>query len=158
MTTVNFVLVNAPTNTARYMTCIVFNNDALSRLRIYGLVNVYLDDYGCSKKYKDCLFFLFNLKEDKDFEQFQAKIADFNSFYDYYDIECPTGTLRMYVFKVHKVYRKDLFSFRHERFDEFSDYFLHISGSSVDFSKVSLNLTEEIYRFHPALETIKEDL
>ncbi len=119
MSSVNFVLVNTPTNTARFLTCMIFNKDALATLRTYGLVNVYLDDYGHSKKYKDCLFFLFHLKETKDFDQFQFKLADFTSFYDFYDITTPTNTMRMYVFKVHDLYRRDLFSFKHGRFDEF---------------------------------------
>jgi hypothetical protein len=158
MTSVNFVLVNPPTNTARYLTAVVFNKDALAILRTYGLINVYLDDYGHSKKYKDCLFFLFQLSETKDYDEFQVKIADFNSFYDYYDIETPTGTMRMYVFKIHDAYRKDLFSFRHERFDEFSRYFLAISDSEIDFSQVKIDLSQEIYRFNLYLETIKEDI
>jgi hypothetical protein len=158
MTTVNFVLLNAPTNTARYLTTMVFTRDALAVLRTYGLVNVYLDDYGHTKKYKDCLFFLFHLKDDKEYAQFEVKLADFNSFYDYYDIVNEQGTMRMYVFKVHELYRRDLFSFRHERFDEFTRYYLDIADSEVDFSKVKINIPDEIYRFHLHLETIKEDL
>lgn len=158
MESIKFVLVNPPTNTARYLISIIFNKDALAVLRTYGLLNVYLDDYGHTKRYKDCLFFLFKLAEDKEYREFEVRIADFNSFYDYYDIETPDGTLRMYVFKVHDLYRQDLFSFKHERFDEFTKHFLSISDSEVDFSTVKINLVEEIYRFNHALETIKEDL
>ena len=158
MTSVNFVLVSIPTDTARFLTCMVFNKDALATLRTYGLVNVYLDDYGHTKKYKDCLFFLFHLRETKDYEEFQAKIADFNSFYDYYDIPNGEGMMRMYVFRVHDVYRRDLFSFRHGRFDEFTRGFLDISDPEANFTKVEVGITQEIYRFNLQLETIKEDL
>lgn len=158
MTSVNFVLVSIPTSTARFLTCMVFNKDALATLRTYGLVNVYLDDYGHSKKYKDCLFFLFHLRETKDYEEFQAKIADFTAFYDYYDIPNGDSMMRMYVFKVHNVYRRDLFSFRHGRFDEFTSSFLDIADPEADFSKVEIDITQEIYRFNLHLETIKEDL
>jgi hypothetical protein len=158
MSSVNFVLVNTPTNTARFLTCMIFNKDALATLRTYGLVNVYLDDYGHSKKYKDCLFFLFHLKETKDFDQFQFKLADFTSFYDFYDITTPTNTMRMYVFKVHDLYRRDLFSFKHGRFDEFTTQFKSICDPETNFSEVKLDITQEIYRFHHFLETIKEDI
>jgi hypothetical protein len=158
MTSVKFVLVNSPTNTARYLTPLIFNKEALAILRTYGLINIYLDDYGISKKYTNCLFFLFKLKEDKSYLEFQSKILDFNSFYDYYDVTSPSGSMRMYVFKVHKVYHRDLFSFRHERFDELSDRFLDIADSEVDFSEVKLDISHEIYRFDLVLETTKEDI
>lgn len=157
METVKFVLVEHPTNTALYLTSLIFNKDALAVLRTYGLLNVYVDDYGHSKRYKNCLFFLFRLVDSKEFTEFQNKIIDFNSFYDYYDITTPNGELRMFVFKVHDVYLQDLFSFKHNRFDEFSKDFLMISDD-IDFSKVEVKIEEEIYRFSPSLETIKEDL
>lgn len=157
MESVKFVLLETPTKTALHLTPMIFNKDALAVLRTYGLLNVYLDDYGSTKKYKDCLFFLFKTIDTKDFHEFQHKIADFNSFYDYYDIETANGSLRMFVFKVHDVYRRDLFSFRHSRFDELSDHFLHIVDEQ-DFTEVKINVAEEIYRFSPSLEIIKEDL
>ena len=158
MSSVNFVLVSTPTNTARFLTCMIFNKDALATLRTYGLVNVYLDDYGYSKKYKDCLFFLFHLKDNKDFDEFQFKLADFTSFYDFYDVVTPDNIMRMYVFKVHDVYRRDLFSFKHSRLDELSKTFLNIADPEADFSKVQVDVTQEIYRFHHHLQTIKEDI
>jgi|694.fasta_scaffold05869_24 hypothetical protein len=158
MSSVNFVLVNPPTNTARFLTCMIFNKDALATLRIYGLVNVYLDDYGHSKKYRDCLFFLFHLKDNKDFDEFQFKLADFTSFYDFYDVVTPDNTMRMYVFKVHDVYRRDLFSFKHSRVDELSKSFLNIADPEADFTKLQIDITQEIYRFYHYLETIKEDI
>lgn len=158
MESVNFVLVNIPTSTARYLTPLIFNRDALATLRTYGLLNVYLDDYGHTKKYKDCLFFLFHLKETKDFDEFQYKLADFKSFYDFYDVETPTGVMRMYVFKVHDVYRRDLFSFRHSRFDELSYHFLDVSDPELNLEKINVDITQEIYRFKNHLETTKEDL
>jgi hypothetical protein len=133
----------------------IFNKDALAILRTYGLVNVYLDDYGHTKKYKDCLFFLFHLKETKEYEEFQAKIANFSAFYDYYDVPNGDKMMRMYVFKIHDVYRRDLFSFRHERFDELSQQFLDIVDREANFTTVQVDITQEIYRFN--LETIKED-
>jgi hypothetical protein len=157
MESIKFVLLETPTKTALYLTPMIFNKDALAVLRTYGLLNVYLDDYGSSKKYKDCLFFLFKIIDTKEFQEFQHKIADFNSFYDYYDIETLNGSLRMFVFKIHDVYRRDLFSFRHSRFDELSTHFLNIADE-VDFTQVKLSVSEEIYRFSPSLEIIKEDL
>jgi hypothetical protein len=157
MESVKFVLLENPTKTALHLTPMIFNKDALAVLRTYGLLNVYLDDYGSSKKYKDCLFFLFKIIDTKEFQEFQHKIADFNSFYDYYDMQTLNGSLRMFVFKVHDIYRRDLFSFRHSRFDELSNHFLNIADE-VDFTQVKLNVCEEIYRFSPSLEIIKEDL
>jgi hypothetical protein len=158
MTSVNFVLVNTPTNTARFLTPMIFNKDALAVLRTCGLVNVYLDDYGYRKKYKGCLFFLFNLRDNKEFAEFQNKIIDFTSFYDYYDVPNNENMMRMFVFKVHDVYLRDLFSFQHERFDEFSSSYLDILDHLSDFTQVKIDLSKEIYRFYPTLETIKEDL
>ena len=158
MSSVNFVLVNTPTNTARFLTPMIFNKDALAILRTHGLVNVFLDDYGCRKKYKSCLFFLFHVKDDKDFEEFQNKITDFTSFYDYYDVPNNENIMRMFLFKVHHVYHRDLFSFRHERFDEFSKSYLNIVDRNSDFTQVKIDVTQEIYRFHHHLQTIKEDL
>lgn len=160
MTSYNFVLVNKPTMTTRYLTPLIFNKDAVATLRVYGLVNVYLDDYGASKRYKDCMFFLFQTSRDAEYDSFEKKIADFNSFYDYYEVENiqqPEFPMRMYVFKVHKVYLRDLFSFKHGRFDELTRAFLDISDPELDISTLKIDITEEIYRFKLKLETIKED-
>jgi hypothetical protein len=98
------------------------------------------------------------MRDNKEFEEFQNKIADFTTFYDYYDIPNNENMMRMFVFKVHDVYLRDLFSFQHERFDEFSSSYLDIVDSLSDFTQVKIDLSKEIYRFYPALETIKEDL
>lgn len=153
MDIVKFVNVNQLTDTGRLLTSMIFNNKSLPILQSYGLMNVYLDDYGCFKRYEDCLFFLFNNKKITNYDEFEKTLANFKSFYDYYDVKYPEhlGELRMYVFKVHNLYRKDLFAFKHERFHELSDDYFKIAPQT-DFSNVSLNYDREIYRFSLSLD------
>lgn len=148
--------MNKLTMSTRFLTPIIFNKDALATLRTFGLVNVYLDDYGHSKRYKDCLFFLFHPKYTSDFDSFEHKIAEFNSFYDYYDIETPHYTARMYVFKVHDLYRKDLFSFKSNRLFDLSSSFYEVSEPDLDLSEQQVNIQDEIYRFNLYLESVRE--
>jgi hypothetical protein len=143
----NFVVLNPYTLTSRFLTPIIFNRDALASLSVFGLMNVYLDDYGSSKKYTNCLFFLFAVSDDMEFNRLEKTIANFNSFYDYYDINEGGQELRMFVFRIHKIYERDLFSFRHNRMDELSESFLDLFDDDVDFKKLEFNLPSEIYRF-----------
>jgi hypothetical protein len=143
----NFVVLNQYTLTSRYLTPMIFNKDALASLSVFGLMNVYLDDYGSSKKYDNCLFFLFAVSDDLEFNKLQKTIANFNSFYDYYDINEGGQELRMFVFKVHNIYERDLFSFKHNRMDELSESFLKLLDNDVDFTNLIVNLPGEIYRF-----------
>lgn len=161
MTTNNFVLVNKPTSTSLYLIPLIFNKDALATLRVYGLVNVYLDDYGATRRYKDCLFFLFHPSNNSDYKNFEAKITDFSAFYDYYEVANHQNLdkpMIMYVFKVHRVYLRDLFSFKHNRLDELSNSFYNISDKEIDFTLIKVDISQEIYRFSLGLEVANEDL
>ena len=79
MDIVKFVNVNQLTDTGRLLTSMIFNKKSLSILHSYGLMNVYLDDYGCSKRYEDCLFFLFNSKNINNYDEFEKTLANFKS-------------------------------------------------------------------------------
>lgn len=152
----NFVIVNEYTQTAKYLTPMIFNKEALPSLSALGLVNVFLDDYGYTKRYHNCLFFLFAVDNDSDYDKLEKILANFNSFYDYYNINNNGMDLRMFVFKVHNLYLQDLFSFKQERFFDLSQEFLRISEPNIDFTEVRVNLQNEIYRFN--LEIAKEEL
>jgi hypothetical protein len=158
MSSVNFVVVNRPTDTYVHLAPMIFSRQSLPTLRSFGLVNAYFDDYGQPRKYKNCLFFLFHVKDEKTFEQFEDKITSFTSFFDYYDVPSQVDFKRMYVYRVNDVYLRDLFSFRHRRFDELTEGFKKISLKDINYDDIEFDLTNEIYRFHYSLDTIKEDL
>lgn len=159
----NFVIVNQLNNTARYLTPLIFNRDAINVLQKYGLMNVYLDDYGNTRKYKNCLFFLFGGTSMMGYDKFEDKITSFNSFYDFYDI-IPEGfpphlkrpEYRMYVFAVHPIYYQDLFSFKHGRFDELSSEFYKAGGYIETLEPVKIDMSKEIYRFNKCLQIERE--
>lgn len=152
----NFVIVNQPTQTAKYLTPLIFNKEALSSLAAFGLVNVYFDDYGQHNKYNNCLFFLFAVNHDAEYDRLEKTLANFKSFYDYYDVLENGMELRMFVFRVHDVYLQDLFSFKSERFDELSPRFYSISEAGVGPEDFKFNFQDEIYRFN--LKIVKEEL
>lgn len=159
MSTKNFMIINKQTLTSRYLSALIFNREALPTLRSFGLINAYLDDYGYHKRYSaDCLFFLFSSKGKQEYDSFERKISDFASFHDYYEVPQPEDLQRMYVFKVHPVYKRDLFSFKHNRFDELSSQFFSVVDSEINVKELYVDLDKEIYRFNNYLETIKEGL
>jgi hypothetical protein len=155
----NHTVINKQTLTSQYLSALVFNNQALPTLRSFGLINVYLDDYGHSKRHSgDCLFFLFSNKNKPDYDSFERKIADFASFHDYYEVPQPEDLQRMYIFKVHPAYRRDLFSFKYNRLDELSEQFFRVVDPQINVSELKVELDKEIYRFNNYLEIIKEGL
>jgi len=160
-----FVLVNQLNHTAKYLTPLIFNRDAINVLSKYGLMNVYMDDYGHTKRYKNCLLFLFGGTGMPGFDKFEQKIVSFNSFYDYYDIipegfpkELRRPEYRMYVFSVHPIYYQDLFSFKHGRFDDLSDEFYKAGGYIDTLAPVKIDMSREIYRFNKSLKIEREAL
>jgi len=160
-----FVIVNHLSQSAKYLTPLVFNKEALQILLKFGLFNVYLDDYGHTRKYKNCLFFLFGGTKMENFDKFEDKITSFSSFYDYYDVvpqgypkDLPTPEYRMYVFKLQPGYYADLFSFKHGRFDELSEEFYRAGGYLSTISNIHIDLSKEIYRFEKTLVKEKEAL
>lgn len=159
MSSKNFMTLNKQTLTSRYLSALIFNKEALPTLRSFGLINVYLDDYGYHKRYSgDCLFFLFSSKGKQDYDSFERKITDFASFHDYYEVPQLDDLQRMYVFKVHSVYKRDLFSFKHSRLDELSNQFFGVVNVDVNFQELTVEIDKEIYRFNSHLEIIKEGL
>lgn len=136
-------------NTTKFLTPMIFTTgaNALRMLSNFGLVNVYVDDYGYKSKYQSCLFFLFNPPESASFEVFQDKITSFDSFYDFYDID----TLRMFVFRPNVTYIKDIDLFKQGRFKEMSVDYRALLHRNTSFDGVVIDIPKEIYRFELSL-------
>ena len=147
----NFTKVNADTNnTTKFMSPLIFTSGAQAARLLYnfGLVNVYLDDYGFKSKHSNCLFFLFEPVETSAFKAFEEKITSFDSFFDYYEVD----ERIMYVFKPNKVYHRDIELFKQGRFDEFSEDYKLLLHKDVKFDGVVMDITKEIYRFEESLK------
>lgn len=130
-------------NSSRLLVPIIFSKENAHLLFNLGLKGVYLDDYGYRSKFNDCLFFLFNTT-GKFYTEFEKKIIDFESFYDWYDVD---STHRMYVFRVSPVYKKDLLSFRNNKLNELSEEFYKITPEETYLNGINVDLSKEIYRF-----------
>lgn len=128
--------------TAKLLCGFVFSSNSLGPLVSAGLINIYIDDYGQSGKYKDCMFFLFNSK-NKYYDSLERKITDFKSFQDFYDIE---ENRRMLVFKIGQAYIQDYQQFKQNNFDDFSTAALSVLPI-VNFN-FELDYSKEIYRYH----------
>lgn len=130
------------------LTPLVFKGNVLSTLLNYGLINVYLDDYGYKKKHTGCLFFLIKINTVADFQDFEDKITSFNSFYDYYDIPEEYGrNLRMYVFSVKNEFRYDLIWFQNKDFQSLSKDFKDIVDHRRIYQSTDMDVSREIFRF-----------
>jgi len=130
------------TTTAKILSPIVVKKESFPMLRNYGLVNVFIDDYGSSYKYDNCLFYLFNPLQSVNYLEFERKLANFESFYDWY----PVGEMKMYVFHINPIYGIDLHNFKQNKFEGFGPDFQKIV-KDVDFEDVYFDLSKEIYRF-----------
>lgn len=133
-------------DSTRFLIPIIFSPEAVASLSIYGLQGVYLDDYGYRSKFLNCLFFLFKPKSSH-YSEFEKKIADFESFTDWYELK---DGKRMYVFKIHPAYYEDIESFRSNRLEEMSERFYEISEPGLNLLGVNVDLSKEIYRFEAA--------
>jgi len=135
------------TVSARILSSTVFKQSSFSMLRNYGLENVYVDDYGCNKKHENCLFYLFTPNRKVDYITFERSIADFNSFYDWYDIQ----DKRMYVFKVNPLYLEDYHDIKQNRFHNLSSDFTAINKAKFLDGDIFFDPSKEIYRFEERL-------
>lgn len=137
-------------NSTKFLSQIIFTSGAhASRLlQNFGLINVYVDDYGYKSKYKNCLFFLFKETESSAFDAFETKITSFDSFYDYYDIE----DKRMFVFKPSPIYHRDIEMFKQGRFKDMSSDYKLLLHPNIKFDDVVIDITKEIYRFEETLK------
>jgi hypothetical protein len=135
--------VNFPNQSTRFLCGIIFNKKNVSLLKSFGLVATFVDDYGYRSKYQDCLFFLFK-SDTHYFAEFEKRVVDFESFFDWYDVN---DKLRMYVFKVDSTYRKDLDNFKGNRLNEMSELFYEVQNTPVILANIDVDLSKEIYRF-----------
>lgn len=63
-------------NTTKFLSPMIFTARGDESLRVlvnFGLVNVYIDDYGYKSKYQYCLFYLFKPTDPSAFEEFQKR-------------------------------------------------------------------------------------
>jgi hypothetical protein len=128
--------------TSKLLCPFIFKKESFPFLINGGLINVYLDDYGCKSKYSNCLFFLFNTS-NKYYLELERNITDFKSFFDWYDVK---ENFRMLLFKVGPAYQKDLQNFRYNILDDFSsDALIVFPITSFNFT---VDYTQEIYRYH----------
>lgn len=137
-------------NTTRFLSPLIFTAKGDESLRVllnFGLINVYIDDYGYKSKYLYCLFYLFKPTDLNAFAEFQKKITSFDSFYDYYEVE---GKL-MFVFRPNSIYRRDIDMFKQNRFHDMSKDYKILFHRNTKFNKIDIDITKEIYRFEEYL-------
>ncbi len=137
-------------NSTRFLSPLIFTARGEESLRVllnFGLVNVFIDDYGYKSKYLYCLFFLFNPPDKAAFAEFQKKITNFDSFYDYYEV----NNMMMFVFRPNAVYRKDIDKFKQSSFTNMSDDYKILFHRNIKFHDITVELPKEIYRFEEYL-------
>ncbi len=136
--------------TTRFLSPLIFTARGDESLRVllnFGLINVYVDDYGYKSKYLYCLFYLFKPTDKAAFEEFQKKITSFDSFYDYYEVEDKI----MFVFRVNSIYRRDIEMFKQNRFHDMSEDYKLLFHRNIKFNDIDMDLPKEIYRFEEFL-------
>lgn len=130
---------------------LIFQKGSLPLLKKAGLQAVYLDDYGCKKKYVDCIFFHFRHPLEQLLYQNKHgivaagllnSITDFKSFYDYYEL----GGGMMIIFKYNPTFRQDIVYFKKGNFSQFSDSFKELAYSE-ELKDTHVDLSKEIYRY-----------
>lgn len=137
-------------NTTRFLSPLIFTARSDESLRVlvnFGLVNVYIDDYGYKSKYLYCLFYLFKPTDLNAFEEFQKKITSFDTFYDYYEVD---GKM-MFVFRPNSIYRRDIEMFKQNKFHDMSEDYKILFHRNTKFNEIDMDITKEIYRFEEYL-------
>lgn len=135
------------TVSARVLSLTVFKQSSFPMLRNFGLENVYIDDYGYTKKHENCLFYLYSPNRKVDYLSFERSIADFASFYDWYDVD----DKRMYIFKVNPIYLEDYHDIKQNRFNNLSPEFTEINKVKLSDGDIFFDSSKEIFRFHEFL-------
>ena len=146
----NKVVNTSLNNSTRFLSPLIFTARGEESLRVllnFGLINVYVDDYGYKSKYLYCLFFLFKPTDKAAFEEFQKKITSFDSFYDYYEVEDKI----MFVFRVNSIYRRDIDLFKQNRFHDMSEDYKILFHRNIKFNDIDMDIRKEIYRFEEYL-------
>ena len=146
----NKVVNTSLNNSTRFLSPLIFTARGEESLRVllnFGLINVYVDDYGYKSKYLYCLFFLFKPTDRAAFNEFQKKITNFDSFYDYYELEDKI----MFVFRVNSIYRRDIDLFKQNRFHDMSDDYKILFHRNIKFNDIDMDIRKEIYRFEEYL-------
>jgi hypothetical protein len=143
-------------DTSKYLSHFIFKPGSMTSLLSFGLENVYIDDYTHRCKYDNCLLFLIkNNIHDKSYFDFQAKITNFHSFYDYYHIpNVKDSTHIMYVYQVPDNLLDDYNFFKDRKFENLTENFWSSLGAKVplDFSHIQFKLEKEIYNFNVNLD------
>lgn len=136
-------------NTTKFLSPMIFTSgaNAARLLANFGLVNVYVDDYGYKSKYNNCLFFLFKPTDKEAFKLFEGKITGFDSFYDYYEID----DMIMYVFRPSSLYHRDIDLFKQGRFEDMSKDYKSLLHRDINFKDVVVDIPKEIFRFELSL-------
>ena len=138
-------------NTTRFLSPLIFTARGDESLRVlvnFGLINVYIDDYGYKSKYQYCLFYLFKPTDPSAFEEFQKKITSFDTFYDYYEVD----DKMMFVFRPNSIYRRDIEMFKQNRFHDMSEDYKILFHRNTKFNEIDMDITKEIYRFEDYLK------
>ena len=138
-------------NTTRFLSPLIFTARGDESLRVllnFGLINVYIDDYGYKSKYLYCLFYLFKPTDKVAFEEFQKKVTSFDTFYDYYEVDDKI----MFVFRPNQIYRRDIEMFKQNRFHDMSEDYKLLFHRNTKFNEIDMDLTKEIYRFEDFLK------
>ena len=138
-------------NTTRFLSPLIFTARGDESLRVllnFGLINVYIDDYGYKSKYLYCLFYLFKPTDQTAFEEFQKKVTSFDTFYDYYEVDDKI----MFVFRPNQIYRRDIEMFKQNRFHDMSEDYKLLFHRNTKFNEIDMDLTKEIYRFEDFLK------
>lgn len=128
--------------TTKLLTNLIFSEASIGLLVSSGLLNAYIDDFGHRAKYKNCIYFVFNVKSIY-YESLEKKITNFVAFHDWYDVNDST---RVLVFKVGTAYAQDLENFRNNIFDDFSSQAL--SRLPIVNFNFNLDYSKEIYRYN----------
>jgi hypothetical protein len=146
----NKVVNTSLNNSTRFLSPLIFTARGEESLRVllnFGLINVYVDDYGYKSKYLYCLFFLFKPTDQAAFNEFQKKITSFDTFYDYYEVDDKL----MFVFRPNSVYRRDIDRFKQNRFHDMSDDYKILFHRNIKFNDIDMDIRKEIYRFEEYL-------
>ena len=146
-------------DTSKYLSHLIFKPGSLKYLLQFGLEDTYIDDFKHRCKYENCLLFLINPVypvNSKTYQEFEEKIVNFKSFYDYYEVDKKI----MYVFKVPEGLILDYQTFKIKDYSNLTDSFWESIGAKnpLNFNHVNFNVENEIYRFDTNLVLNKEKI
>lgn len=127
----------------KFFLSLVFKRDSFPMLLASGLVNAYIDDYGYRCRYHNCLLVLFNTNA-KYYPILEEKLSGFQAFHDWYDVN---EHLRMLVFKIGIVYKKDFYNVKHMVDTNYSEEFKKVTNLQENLI-MDIDHSKEIYRYN----------